>query len=95
MSKAKEFWKKIYKIMPKKQVYIEGNAAAELGLEEVEILEGEATEVRVYFDENCEYEIVEREIAPAKMKCPGCKKTILHGMDYCNFCGIHLKEESE
>ena len=56
---------------------------------------GEATETRVYFDENCEYEIVEREITPAKMKCPGCKRTVLHGMDYCNFCGIFLTEENE
>ena len=95
MSKAKDFWKKIYRLMPKKQVYIEGNAAQELGLDEVEVLEGEATETRVYFDENCESEIVEREITPAKMKCPGCKRTVLHGMDYCNFCGIFLTEENE
>ena len=95
MGRAKEFWKKIYRLMPKKQVYIEGNAAQELGLDEVEVLEGEANETRVYFDENCEYEIVEREITPAKMKCPGCKRTVLHGMDYCNFCGIFLTEENE
>lgn len=95
MSKAKDFWKKIYRLMPKKQVYIEGNAVAELGLEDVEVLEGEATETRVYFDENCEYEIVEREITPAKIKCPGCRRTVLHGMDYCNFCGVLLKEENE
>ena len=94
MSKAKEFWKKVYRIMPKKKTYIEGNAAAELGLEEMEVLDGEAPPVKVYFDENCEYEIVEREIAPVKMKCPGCKKTMFHGMDYCNFCGMYLKEEN-
>lgn len=95
MGKAKEFWKKIYRMMPKKQIYIEGNAASELGLEEAEILEGKVTPVKVYFDENCEYEIVEREITPAKIKCPGCKRIVLHGMDYCNFCGILLKEENE
>ena len=83
----KQFWKKIYRLMPKKKVYIEGNATEELELEEAEILEDEVTPVRVYFDENCEYEIVEREISPAKMKCPGCKRIILSGMDYCNFCG--------
>ena len=95
MGKAKDFWKKIYRMMPKKKIYIEGNASKELGLEDAEILEGEATPVRVYFDETCEYEIVEREITPAKIKCPGCRRTILHGMDYCNFCGRFLKEEDD
>lgn len=95
MGKAKEFWKKIYRWMPKKHIFIEGNAAEELGQEEAEILEGEATPMRVYFDEACEYEIIEREIAPAKMKCPGCKRIVPHGMDYCNFCGQRLKEQNE
>ncbi len=92
--KKNRFFKKMFRIFPHKKIYIEGNAEQELKAEEAEILEGEATPVRVYFNDACEYEIVEREITPAKINCPGCKRTVLSGMDYCNFCGCHIAKET-
>ena len=79
--------------MPKKKIYIEGNASAQMPEQESEILEGEAGPVRVYFDEKSEYEIVEREISPAKVPCPNCGRRNSYGMDYCNWCGVPLTEE--
>ena len=93
MKKRKQFWRWLSRLMPKKQIVIEGNASELLGEQEMEILEGEETPVRVYFDENSEYEIIEREISPAKIPCPNCKRRISHGMDYCNFCGAHVVEK--
>lgn len=90
--KYAKFWKRLYRILPKKSTYIEGGFADRSDEEEAKILEGEAASVRVYFDESCEYEIVEREITPAKKKCPGCRRTVLCGMEYCIFCGQKLTE---
>ena len=89
------FWRRLFKLMPKKKIYIEGNlsTAPPEQEQEMEILEGEETPVRVYFDENSEYEIIEQEISPAKIPCPNCKRRISHGMDYCNFCGAHVTEK--
>ena len=97
MGKAKDFWKKIYRLMPKKKIYIEGNIdTRETTPEhELEILEGEETPIRVYFDKNSQYEIIEQEILPAKIPCPGCGRRISHGMDYCNFCGAHVSEKEQ
>lgn len=85
------------KALPKKKIYIEGNVKTTESVQEqeLEILEGEETPVRVYFDKNSEYEIIEREISPAKIPCPGCGRMISHGMDYCNFCGVHVTEKEE
>lgn len=95
MALNKSFWRKLYRCLPKKKIYIEGNIIRDTEQcqdREMEVLEGEETPVRVYFDKNSEYEIVEREISPAKMPCPGCGRKISHGMDYCNFCGAHITE---
>lgn len=91
------FWHKLHRLLPKKKIYIEGNISAkELTPEqELEILEGEETPIRVYFDKNSRYEIIEQEISPAKIPCPGCGRRISHGMDYCNFCGAHVTEENK
>lgn len=94
MARKFKFWRSLHRLMPKKKIYIEGNInTAEVQQEqELEVLEGEETPVRVYFDKNSEYEIIERAISPAKIPCPGCGRKISHGMDYCNFCGVHVTE---
>lgn len=40
--------------------------------------------------ENEEYEIVEREILPAKIICPDCGGITLEGLDFCDKCGGEL-----
>lgn len=95
MRKKKKFWQWLSRLMNKKEILIVGNASELVNEQEMEILEGEETPVRVYFDKNSEYEIIEREISPSKISCPGCGRKISHGMDYCNFCGTHVTEETE
>lgn len=97
MAQKTSFWRRLHRLLPKKKIYIEGNVKAPEAQQEqeLEILEGEETPVRVYFDKNSEYEIIEREISPAKIPCPGCGRIISHGMDYCNFCGTHVTENEE
>lgn len=41
-------------------------------------------------DPNIEYEIVEREILPAKIICPDCGGITLEGLDFCDKCGGEL-----
>lgn len=97
MALNKSFWRKLHRWLPKKKIYIEGNiiqTTEQCQDREMEVLEGEEAPVRVYFDKNSEYEIIEREISPAKISCPGCRRKISHGMDYCNFCGAHVTEET-
>ena len=94
MAHKNSIWKRLFRVMPKKKIYIEGNAAEQIQEQELEVLEGEAGPVRVYFDEKSEFEIVEREISPAKIPCPGCGKRNSYGMDFCNWCGGKLTEES-
>lgn len=95
MAQKNIFWRRLMRVLPKKKIYIEGNVKTTETVQEqeLEILEGEETPVRVYFDKNSEYEIIEREISPAKIPCPGCGRMISHGMDYCNFCGVHVTEK--
>ena len=76
----------LFQLLPKKQIYIEGNASNEAE-PPAEILEGEVKPVKTYFDADCPYEIVEREISPARLSCPNCGAGVLCGMDYCNRCG--------
>ena len=97
MAQKSSFWRRLHRLLPKKKIYIEGNisTAETVQEQELEVLEGEETPVRVYFDKDSEYEIVEREILPARVSCPGCGRKISHGMDYCNFCGAHVTEQEE
>ena len=41
-------------------------------------------------DPNTEYEVVEREILPAKIICPDCGGITLEGLDFCDKCGGEL-----
>lgn len=41
-------------------------------------------------DDNEEYEVVEREILPAKIICPDCGGITLEGLDFCDKCGGEL-----
>lgn len=41
-------------------------------------------------DEEMEYEIVEREIQPAKIICPDCGGITLEGLEFCDKCGGEL-----
>ena len=97
MARKIGFWRRLHRLLPKKKIYIEGNISTQENSpeQELEILEGEVTPIRVYFDKNSQYEIIEREISPAKIPCPGCGRRISHGMDYCNFCGAHVTEKLE
>jgi len=97
MARKLKFWRRLHKLLPKKTIYIEGNISARevTPEQELEILEGEETPIRVYFDKDSKYEIIEQEISPAKILCPGCGRRISHGMDYCNFCGAHVTENEE
>lgn len=42
------------------------------------------------FDEEVEYEVVEREIQPAKIICPDCGGITLEGLEFCDKCGGEL-----
>ena len=68
MARKTNFWRKLHNLLPKKKIYIEGNVTAreQTPEQELEILEGEETPIRVYFDKSSQYEIIEREISPAK-----------------------------
>lgn len=41
-------------------------------------------------EEACKYEIVEREIFPARIVCPDCGGLTLEGLDFCHRCGGEL-----
>lgn len=45
--------------------------------------------------EDVEYEVVECEVAPAKIVCPDCGGITLEGLDYCDKCGGELKESDK
>ena len=51
--------------------------------------EAETTDEEVE-DPNIEYEVVEREILPAKIICPDCGGITLEGLDFCDKCGGEL-----
>ncbi len=42
-------------------------------------------------DPDMEYEVVEREILPAKIICPDCGGITLEGLDFCDKCGGELQ----
>ncbi len=41
-------------------------------------------------DEDIVYEVVEREILPAKIICPDCGGITIEGLDFCDKCGGEL-----
>jgi hypothetical protein len=44
-----------------------------------------------YTENEEEYEIVEREIHPAKIICPDCGGITLEGLEFCDKCGGELQ----
>jgi len=42
-------------------------------------------------EDNEEYEVVEREIHPAKITCPDCGGITLEGLEFCDKCGGELQ----
>ena len=41
-------------------------------------------------EKTIEYEILEREIMPKKIKCPDCGGVTLEGLEFCDKCGGEL-----
>jgi hypothetical protein len=60
----------------------EGDLIGELESEEAELEEDNESDV--------EYEVVEREILPAKIICPDCGGITLEGLEFCDKCGGEL-----
>lgn len=87
--------KKLVQIFPKKVIQI-GNADPlpkeeeqskdEEVWDDLEKRNGEETE---------EYEIVEKEILPAKIICPDCGGITLEGLEFCDKCGGELQPDSK
>lgn len=90
--KEKSLGRRLLGLLPKNRIYIEGTAGREME-PPAEILEGEVGPVKTYFDPKCPYEIVEREITPARLVCRECGAMVLYGMDYCNRCGAKQPKE--
>ena len=83
------------KRMSKESKYpLEGNF---VDLEEEDMEDGSEQEAKVIqdseadeYDPNKEYEVVEREIQPAKIICPDCGGITLEGLEFCDKCGGEL-----
>jgi hypothetical protein len=58
--------------------------------EETETLEAADSADEEAEDPDMEYEVVEREILPAKIICPDCGGITLEGLDFCDKCGGEL-----
>ena len=41
-------------------------------------------------DGEIEYKVIEREIHPARIRCPDCGGITLEGLEYCDKCGGEL-----
>lgn len=52
---------------------------------------GEKMKMDLIFDPKCEYEIVEKEILPEKIKCPDCGGYTYEGLEFCDKCGGELE----
>jgi hypothetical protein len=55
------------------------------------LFEVDKKEVSSEGSEEEEYEIVEREIHPAKIICPECGGITLEGLEFCDKCGGELQ----
>lgn len=70
---------------------------SEESVEDLEQEDEKAEETEAPFEEeqkddpDVEYEIVEREILPAKIICPDCGGITLEGLDFCDKCGGELQ----
>ena len=69
----------------------EEEEAEDASLDDEMLAEEEAEQVyEEEEDPNMEYEVVEREILPAKIICPDCAGITLEGLDFCDKCGGEL-----
>lgn len=57
---------------------------------EVDYREDKEDALEAQEDEDIQYEVVEREIHPAKIICPDCGGITLEGLEFCDKCGGEL-----
>ncbi len=79
--------KSVKEIFEEEEELLEEDPSFEEETDTVE--EAEPTDDEVE-DPDMEYEIVEREILPAKIICPDCGGITLEGLDFCDKCGGEL-----
>ena len=87
------FGKRLWKLLPKKQIQI-GKTSEELeGISEEYFTAEDAVKVMKSRTEDCEYPVLFREIPPTKMLCPTCHETTLAGLSHCDKCGAGLTKK--
>jgi hypothetical protein len=79
--------KKLDSITEDKQKELENNGSPSF---ESEGREDSRETMEVSEEEEVEYEVVEREIHPAKIICPDCGGITLEGLEFCDKCGGEL-----
>ena len=94
------FLKKLFNRKETDQDLKDSEEVNALPVEEEEDVEEESDSVTEEIDKNeilaeeddtdMEYEIVEREIHPAKIICPDCGGITLEGLEFCDKCGGEL-----
>ncbi len=67
----------------------EGKATSSSSFE-VEYREDKEDVLEAQEDKEIQYEVVEREIHPAKIICPDCGGITLEGLEFCDKCGGEL-----
>ena len=90
MSLKSGFLQRLMKRYEKKQLNATEDKEESYYFREAELPEeiSEETEEEV---QTQEYEILEREIMPRKIKCPDCGGVTLEGLEFCDKCGGELK----
>lgn len=59
-------------------------------IEQLQMTEMGASELETASPEEEIYEVLEREILPAKIICPDCGGITLEGLEFCDKCGGEL-----
>lgn len=72
------------------RIFSRGNKAKKQLEEEQETENHTKTKVSLSVSEEEVYEVLEREIHPAKIICPDCGGITLEGLDFCDKCGGEL-----
>ncbi len=87
------FGKKLWRLLPKKQIQI-GMTSKELeGIPEEYFEEKDGVQVVAKQTADCEYPVLVREIMPTRVQCATCHETTLAGLSYCDKCGALIKNE--